>query len=164
MLKQLKTRPFRRLWRRVREPLVVGLFACADFLIPSLSRRRLLALARALGTLGMWFDRHGRRVAEANLQVLYGRRMNPARSRTLVLGSYRRAAAIALDSIWFGRDTRARVAAWTCVDEIRSSDLMTARPALVVAAHFGNWEMTLLVGGFTGIPIVAVVKDVGRYG
>ena len=154
-----KNKVLRRLWRGVREPLVVGLFACADFLVPRLSRRRMLAAARVLGALGMGFDRHGRRVAEANLRVLYGRRMNPARSRTLVLGSYRRAAAIALDSIWFGRDTRNRVEAWTCMDELRRSDLMSARPALVVAAHFGNWEMTLLVGGFAGIPLVAVVKE-----
>lgn len=154
-----KKKSLRRIWRQVREPLVVGLFACADFLIPRLSRRCLLSVARVFGTLAMRFDHHGRRVAEANLRVLYGRRMTPWRSRTLVLGSYRRAAAIALDSIWFGRDTRARVTDWTCVDEIRRSDLMHARPALVVAAHFGNWEMTLLVGGFVGLPLVAIVKE-----
>jgi KDO2-lipid IV(A) lauroyltransferase len=66
---------------------------------------------------------------------------------------------IALDSIWFGRDTRARVSAWTRVDAVRQCDVMTARPALVVAAHFGNWEMTLLVSGLVGLPVVAVVKE-----
>jgi KDO2-lipid IV(A) lauroyltransferase len=35
---------------------------------------------------------------------------------------------------------------------------VTERPALVVAAHFGNWEMTLLVGGLAGLPLVAIVK------
>ena len=157
--KSLRQRALRRFWRRAREPLVVGLFACADFLIPRMSRRRLLAAARLFGTLGMWLDHRGRRVARANLGVLYGQRMTPHRSRILVLGSYRRAAVIALDSIWFGRDTRARVAAWTRVEELQRSDLMNARPALVVAAHFGNWEMTLLVGGYAGIPLVAVVKE-----
>lgn len=159
MSQKRKNKPLRRFWRQVREPLMTGLFAGADFLIPRLSRRRLLAAARVLGALGMWFDRRGRRVAKANLRVLYGRRMTPRRSRALVLGSYRRAAAIALDSIWFGRDTRARVAAWTNMDELWRSDLMHARPALVVAAHFGNWEMTLLIGGFAGLPLVAIVKE-----
>lgn len=159
MPRKIRNKMFRRIWRRVREPLVVGLFACADFFLPRLSRRTLLSLARCFGTLGMQFDHHGRRVAEANLQVLYGRRMTPRRSRALVLGSYRRAAAIALDSIWFGRDTRARVAAWNGLDLARRSDVMSARPALVVAAHFGNWEMTLLAGGLLGLPIVAVVKE-----
>jgi len=159
MAKKIQNKVFRRVWRQIREPLVAGLFACVDVLVPRLSRRSLLAVARVFGTLGMWCDVHGRRVAKANLRVLFGRRMTSHRSRTLVLGSYRRAAAIALDSIWFGRDTRARVAAWTRVDEVQSSDLMTARPALVVAAHFGNWEMTLLVCGFVGLPVVAVVKE-----
>ena len=159
MFNRRKNKTLRRLWRCLREPLVVGLFACADFLIPRLSRRRLLSVARVLGAWSMRLDRRGRRVAEANLRVLYGRRMTPRRSRALVLGSYRRAAVIALDSIWFGRDTRARVAAWTCVDELRRSELMQARPALVVAAHFGNWEMTLLIGGFVGLPLVAIVKE-----
>ena len=157
MLKKNKT--FRRFWRWIREPLVVGLFALADFLIPRLSRQRIMATARVFGWLGMWLDRRGRRVAKANLRVMYGGRMTPRRSRILTLGSYRRAAAIALDSIWFGRDTRARVAAWTQLDELRQSEVIKARPSLVVAAHFGNWEMTLLVGGYVGIPIVAVVKE-----
>ena len=138
MLKKRKNKPFRLLWRRVREPLVVGLFACADFLIPRLSRPRIMAAARFFGALAMRCDRRGRRIAEANLLIMYGRRMTPHRSRTLVFGSYRRAAAIALDSIWFGRDTRARVAAWARLDELRQSEVMTARPSLVVAAHFGN--------------------------
>ena len=159
MAKKIRNKLFRRFWRRVREPLVVGLFACADFLIPRMSRRRLLAVARVCGSLGVLFDKHGRRVAEANLRVLFGQRMTPYRSLILVRGSYRRAAAIALDSIWFGYDTRARVAAWANVDEVRRSGVMTARPALVVAAHFGNWEMTLLVSGFVGLPVVAVVKE-----
>jgi KDO2-lipid IV(A) lauroyltransferase len=107
----------------------------------------------------MRLDRRGRRIAEANLQVLFGSRLTPRRRRALVLGSYRRAAAIALDSIWFGRDTRARVEQWTDISALRRSTLMQARPALVVAAHFGNWEMTLLVGGLAGLPLVAVVKE-----
>jgi KDO2-lipid IV(A) lauroyltransferase len=159
MAKKTRYRPVRQLWRKLREPLVTGLFAVADFLIPRLSRRRVLALARVLGTLGATLDRYGRRVAEANLRLLFGVRMTPWRSRLLVRGSYRRAAAIALDSIWFGRDTAARVGAWTRLDEVRRSGLMTDRPALVVAAHFGNWEMTLLVGGLAGVPLVAVVKE-----
>lgn len=149
----------RPVWRRAREPLVAGAFACVDILLPRLPRRVLMAAARTLGTVGMWFDRRGRRIARANLRVLYGVRLTPLRSRRLVLGSYRRAAAIALDSIWFSRDTRARVAAWTSVDEILRSEVMNARPALVVAAHFGNWEMTLLASGFVGLPLVAVVKE-----
>ncbi|MEI6210425.1 MAG: lysophospholipid acyltransferase family protein [bacterium] len=146
-------------WRCLREPLVAGAFACVDFLVPRLSRQRLLAVARVAGTVGMCLDRHGRRVAEANLRVLYGRRLTPARSRCLVLGSYRRAAAIALDSIWFSRDTLARVTAWTRRDEVDRSEALQARPALVVTAHFGNWEMTLLVSGLAGLPLVAVVKE-----
>jgi lauroyl/myristoyl acyltransferase len=159
MAKKAKYRPIRQVWRQIREPLVTGLFAMADFLIPRMSRRGVLALARVLGTLAASLDQHGRRVAQANLSLLFGRRMTPWRSRLLVRGSYQRAAAIALDSIWFGRDTAARVGAWTRVDELRRSGVMQERPALVVAAHFGNWEMTLLVGGLAGIPLVAVVKE-----
>ncbi len=149
----------RHIWRRLREPLVVGVFAIADFLVPRLSRRAVLSAARAFGTLGMWLDCRGRRVAKANLRVLFGPRVTPRRSRALVRGSYCRAAAIALDSIWFGRDTRARVAAWTHLERAANCGLLHDRPALVVVAHFGNWEMTLLAGGYVGLPLVAVVKE-----
>ena len=148
----------RRVLRALREPIVLVLFAVADAWLPRLSRRWLLSLARGIGTLGARLDRRGRRVATANLYVLFGRRMNPRRAKILVRGSYRRAAQIAVDSVWFGRDTRARVAKWTRVDEVVASELMTARPAIVVAAHYGNWEMTLLVSGLVGLPVLAVVK------
>lgn len=136
---------------------MVGLFALADGLIPQLSRGRVLALARGLGSLAALLDRHGRRVAEANLAILCGRRLTPRRARLLVRGSYQRAAVIALDSVWFGRDTAARVRAWTRLENLRSG--VPTRPALVVTAHFGNWELGLLAGGLCGLPLVAVVKE-----
>jgi KDO2-lipid IV(A) lauroyltransferase len=157
-VKKRRNRALRRVLRALREPLVLGLFAAADALLPRLSRLRILGLARVIGTVAARLDRRGRRVAEANLYVLFGKRMNARRAEILVRGSYRRAAQIGLDSVWFGRDTRARVARWTRVEEVCSSEVMTARPAIVVAAHYGNWEMTLLVGGLVGLPLLAVVK------
>ena len=91
--------------------------------------------------------------------MLYGDRATPRRVRTIVRACYRTAALVALDSVWFGRDTRARVAAWTRMEPALQARVVATRPALVVAAHFGNWEMTLLMGGHLGVPLVAVVKQ-----
>lgn len=103
-------------------------------------------------------DIRGRRVARANLSVLFGGRMTSRRRRILVRGCYRQAAQVALDSFWFGRDTRTRVGAWTRLEPVLRAKVETTRPGLLVTAHYGNWEMTLLVGGYLGLPLTAVVK------
>ena len=55
--------------------------------------------------------------------------------RVLVRACYRTAALVALDSVWFARDTRARVAAWTRMEPALQACVVSTRPALVVAAR-----------------------------
>jgi len=149
---------WKRLRRHVRRPLLPLGYAVAQLLVPRLSRRQVWALARIVGPLVACFDQRGCRIAEANLRVLFGSRLTPRRMRLLVRGCYRQAARVALDSLWFGRDTRARVAAWTRMEAASVDSLIHAHPVLLVAAHFGNWEMMLLKGGQLDVPLMAVVK------
>jgi len=144
--------------RQVRKPLLPLGYALATHTVPLLTRRQVWALARLVGPLVAWFDRRGCQIAEANLRVLFGRRLTPYRTRLLVRGCYRQAARVALDSLWFSRHTRARVSAWTRMDAIAVHSLTQTHPALVVSAHFGNWEMMLLKGGQLDVPLMAVVK------
>ena len=158
-MKKGRKRFWKRFRRAVREPVVMAAYACASLIVPRLPRAWLLQLAGGLGTLTRYCDRAGRRVARANLAVLCGRRLTPRRSRLLVAGAYRLAALVALDSVWFARDTRARVGRWTTVDPVLDAAVRPARPALLISGHYGNWEMTLLAGGYAGLPLVAVVKQ-----
>ena len=154
--KQHPVRFWTRIRRAARARLVAFAMSIAQRTLPHLSRRRVVALARGMGALAAACDRNGSRVAAANLQILCGRKLSERRTRLLVRGCYVRAAQIALDCVWFGRDTRTRVDAWTRREAIL--DVTKLRPALVVAGHFGNWEMMLLMGGFLNVPMTAVVK------
>ena len=150
----------KRLWRVLREPPVRLCVFLVASLLPSLSRRGLLRLARVLGALVMALDGRGRRVAAANVRVLFGVRATPRRTRILVAGSYRLAAQVALDVFWFARRTRDRVETWTSLDPVLGVDLVSIRPALVVAAHYGNWEIMLLAAaGLARLPWLVVVKE-----
>jgi KDO2-lipid IV(A) lauroyltransferase len=153
-----RQRFWKRVRRRLREPLVLAGLAAGSALVPRLSRRAVIRLSGCLGALVRAADITGRRVARANLGVLFGPRLSPRRRRLLVAGAYRQAALVALDGFWFGRDTRARVGRWLTIAPALREAVAAARPALVVTAHYGNWEMTMLVGGYMGVPLVGVVK------
>jgi len=148
-----------RIRRMLRGPLVKAGFWIGDRLIRKLSRQQVVSLANTLARLTYWFDARGRRIARANLRVFYGDRATPHRVRILVRACYRTATLVAMDSVWFAADTLARVQTWTTMETELQKRVTGTRPALVVAAHFGNWEMTLLKGGQLGVPLVAVVKQ-----
>ena len=50
-----------------------------------------------------------RTVAGANLRVMFGRRLTPARERAIIRRAYRNMVRVLLDMFWLLRDTRARV-------------------------------------------------------
>lgn len=147
--------------RRLRGSLEWLPIACALRLAPSLSRARLLWLARLLGDLACCCDRRGRRVAAANLTVIYGARATAWRRRRLVRASFRHAARVVLDLAWFSRDGRARFATWVELDPALRA-WMSARPGgIVVTGHLGNWEAAGQAAAVAGFRLTSVAKRIG---
>jgi KDO2-lipid IV(A) lauroyltransferase len=142
----------------VRKPFLPLGYALAAGFLPFLPRRVVWGLASLMGPVIAAFDRRGWSIGTANLRVLFGARLTPRRERILMRGCYRQAARVAIDSVWFARRTRARVAVWARMDAEDAARLVAARPSLAVSAHFGNWEMMLLKGGQIAVPLMAVVK------
>lgn len=138
--------------RRIPELLAI----CMGYaLVPLLPRRAVVAAARCLGALAFRVCGRQRRVALANLELAFGPDMPPDRKTGVVQAMYRIFALIVLDIFWFGVFTRRRIARWVHTDDSLDVYLKT-KPAVVVTAHFGNWEVMGQAVALLGAPCVSV--------
>lgn len=145
--------------RRIRHRVEDGLFALAMRVVPRLSRRSVVALSKALGSMAWACDRRDRRIAHANLDLAYGAALSPAAKRVVVRGVFRTFALTALDLFWFSRDTRERIRRHVIVEE--GSDVWLGKgPLVAVTAHYGNWEIFGHVAALRGASLVSVAKPV----
>lgn len=149
-----------RLRRWVWSHLQGLVIAPAFFLVPRLSRSMVWRLGARLGALAYGFDRRGRRIARANLQLVYGRRLSPQRSQALIRVAYRHAARVLLDMFWFGRRRQSRIRRW-CTIEPETWRQLASPPVILATAHLGNWEIAGQTLAASGIALTSVAKPIG---
>src|ERR1041385_3517319 len=78
----------------------------ATRIVPLLPRPVCLLLGRICGVLGPAFDREGRRVALANLELVFGDSMSRRERRRIVRQSFRHFGQTMIDLLWSARLTR----------------------------------------------------------
>jgi KDO2-lipid IV(A) lauroyltransferase len=132
-----------------------GLARLGVALVPPLSRRTVLALARVLGAAGYRLLARDRAIARANLAMAYGEALSSTARDAIVREAFHSFTRTMLDSIWFLHDFPNRMARW-----IRVEPSMTAwtesGPIIAVTAHLGNWELLGQTGVFLGAPPLSV--------
>lgn len=142
--------------RRLRRPLENALLGLADRVVPRLSRRAVLRLAGTLGTLAYLASPHLRRVGRANLRLVFGDRLPAPERRRLLRHSFRNFALVGLDMLWFGRDTRRRLAEWVRLDPQFEEVALKDRPQILITGHLGNWEILGQAIAARGAPLMSV--------
>lgn len=124
-------------------------------LIPRLPRAAVLVLARGLGWAGYLAAGRLRRVGLANLEQALGAGLTPARRRRILRASCRNFALVALDVIWFSRDSARRLAR----NVVWEGDLAASfgdRACVCVTGHLGNWELLGQFVAWGGYPLSSV--------
>lgn len=146
-------------WLRIPfEWLGIGL---AFAIIPPLSRTGALRFSSGLADVGWLLDRRGRAIARANLRVMFGARMTPARERAIVRNSYRVMTRVLVNVFWASRNTRDRLSDLISLDPRVLEALRNNRPAVTVSAHLGNWEILSQACVINGFPILSIAKQIG---
>ena len=145
--------------RWIRWRMEAGVFSLALRLIPLLSRRTVLRIARLAGWLGWRVARRDRRIAMANLDLAYGTTLSPQEKHEIVRKVFSTFVLTGLDYFWFSRDRKERLAKWVVVDE-PSSGWMNKSAQVAVTAHVGNWEILGWVMARHGAAIASVAKPV----
>ncbi len=151
----------KNIYRSLRMRLAWGGIRLAQAVIPRLSFRSVVCLADGISVLGYVFDRRGKKIAQANLHLMFGKRMTPARERSIIRRSYRTVLLTILNYFWLLRDTRGRILAQIEFAPGALERCRKMQPAVMLSAHLGNWELVAQGGVAHGIPILCVAKQIG---
>ena len=144
-----------KLYRQMRAPLERGAIRTATALVPKLSRKGILRLAKIGGQIGYRFDRRGVRIGRANLNVVFGDTKTTAEKNTILLASFTTMSLTLLDVFWFAADPEARLGKYVDIDESMEVFFQN-KSQICMTAHYGNWEMLGQVTGQKGFPISSI--------
>jgi len=129
-----------KLIKNMRKKLEMLLARFAMITVPFLPRRLILTLARMAGAIGFYCVPRQRRLTMANLDVAFGESKSAYEKKRIALKAFQNMALVFIDFFWFARRTLERVAKYVSLDQ-SVADYFPPAPALIVTAHFGNWEV-----------------------
>ena len=147
----------------IRKKIEIALTHAACWLIAPLPRRAVLALARALGTLGYHLSGRLKAVGRANLDLVFGNRLSPREKTRILKASCGTFALVTLDVAWFSRNTAARVNACTTFEREPAEVIGGGKPYICITGHFGNWEVLGLAAALRGYPLASVATPLKNH-
>jgi KDO2-lipid IV(A) lauroyltransferase len=145
--------------RELRRPVETAAFRVALAVIPRLPRWAVRIIANAGGRLGMRFDRLGRAVGLANLQIAFGSEKELKEQKAILRRCYITMVRTFLDVIWFGRKTEKRLSRYVTVDPC-AQPFLCKNNQVCITAHYGNWELIGLAMAVKGVPLHSIAMPV----
>jgi len=146
---------FMKLTRKIRKIPEAVLAFSAMLILPFFSRPMIVVMARGLGRMAFMFSSRLKRIAMANMDVVFGGDIDAVKKKELVIESFQTFSLVLLDLFWFSRNTGSRISRYVIWDE-SSERLIANRRAIVVSAHLGNWEVAGLTIGAKGHSMISV--------
>ena len=148
-------------WKRFRYRLEWIGVVFATKLIPLLSRKACFQLAGLLGRLIWTFDRKGRNVALANLEVAFGQQYSPEERRKIARQSFQYFARTMLDLFWSPRLTRENFARYVELENFEETQHETGseHSMMIACYHYGNFEWLSLTCCFLGLPGTIISEE-----
>jgi KDO2-lipid IV(A) lauroyltransferase len=128
-----------------------------------LPRSARLAIGRSLGSLVYALDRRHRRITLANVEMAFGAGRSSREKQAIAEGAFRHFGAMLFEMLTLGRPTWEELQArfdFEGVEELEAAR-RRGKGVLLVAAHFGNWELHAIAHGyrFGKIHLVAREQD-----
>lgn len=151
----------RAVWKRIRYRLEWLALKAAAAIVPLLSRKTCYRLAQFVGGLAASLDRHGRRVALANLDLAFGDQITDARRDQIVRETYQHFARTMIDLLWSPRLTKENFSRYiemknleTWLDAIRPGE-----PVVFGCYHYSNFEWMGIGVGHLGYPSAILAQE-----
>lgn len=153
-------------FRRIRHAVAgVVIYGVAKMLI-LFPRDAALAAGRAAGSVAYLILRRERRIAHANLDIVFGDTMTRRKKRRIARGAFRQFGATVFGLFWAPRLSATNINRWACIAPESETQFRRVRErgrGLVLAVpHYGDWELLSLAMGFWGYPYMAVGADGGN--
>jgi KDO2-lipid IV(A) lauroyltransferase len=122
-----------------------------------------LAIGRSLGSLVYALDARHREITLANVDMAFGVNKNAAERKAIAEGAFRHFGAMLFEMITLGRPTREDLESRFEFEGVERYEEARRRGkgVILVAAHFGNWELHAVAHGyrFGRIHLVAREQD-----
>ncbi len=129
-------------------------------LVPLLPRKGSLLLARVLGDIWFFLDTNARKVALANLRLVFGHTMPSQSLPPIARQSFRTLARTALDMMWARRLNGSNFAEWFFYEGLEAGEkIIKERGAIIVLYHFGAFEWVGLGMGYKGWQGAALTQE-----
>lgn len=128
-------------------------------------RRWSLAGGSFVGTFVYLAMRHDRRVARANLDLVLGDALSPAAKRRVVRRTFQRVGRVIVGLLYAPELAPAEVAGLVDADPFWATlrDLeRRGQGAVLVTAHYGDWELLCLATAAAGFPLLVVAEPVAN--
>lgn len=149
--------------RRVYAVVEFLMLHLVGFVVPHLSRRMEKRLANGVGSLVFFWGRSSRRIAKANLDIVFGDTKTPEEKHRIMRASYCHAALVTSDYFWFSRDTLARLHQFCHVESESINQWIAGKfPGIFVTAHLGNWELAGQYVASCGRSIWSIYRPIGN--
>lgn len=123
-----------------------------------------LAVARVLAAVWYLVDRRHRAVVESNLQAAYGDTLSATERTRLCRDVFRNLAFTVVEFLTMPGWTYADMERMVALDAMERVDraLTEGRGVIMLAAHFGSWELMAGCGGLRGMPVAAVARPLDQ--
>ena len=148
-----------KFYRKLRAPLERGVLHGVMAVIPRLPRFGVLALAQTGGWLGYHFDKRGRRVGLANLDVVFSDTKSIEEKKEILKASFVTMARTLLDTFWFAHKSAERLEKYVTLDP-SAEVFFKPKAQICITAHFGNWEILGQMSGHRGFPLSSIATPV----
>lgn len=143
-------------FKNLRQSVEVMLTRFGLLVVPRLSRRMILFLAKLCGSAAYYLDGNGRRIGEANLDIAFGDSKSQLEKKSILKGSFQCFARTLFDILWFTHDSAERLPKYVRFDKDASTLVDQHEPQILITAHLGNWETGGLAMAARGVPIHSI--------
>lgn len=114
-----------------------------------------MGIARFAGRQGYRHAHKIRRVAEANVELVFGADMTAEQREAMLRNCFERYALLVLDILWFTFRPRQRLSRWF-VWEDSTRPVFEEGAQLLLTGHYGNWETLGQAYAALGQPLCSV--------
>lgn len=148
--------------RRLRYRIEAFGLGLAEWAIPRLPRDVALGFARVMGWLAHAVLAEDRKVAYANLDIVFGDAMPRPEKRRIVRATFQNLAANAVGLFWSPRINVENVREFVDVDEANREWFRQiqgrGKGVIFVMPHYGDWELMGLAAGYLGVQCTSVTE------
>ena len=131
----------------------------ASKIVPMFPRWVCLFFGWLCGRIGPVFDREGRRVALANLEVAFGNNLSRRQRYRMMRQSFRHFGQTMIDLLWSARLTRENFRDYIELENFEEAERFThpGQSVIVITCHYSNFEWFSFACGYIGLigPVVS---------